>query len=125
MNRKALETLAYRHTHRDFKGRLPNGERTILVLREGGTTLVNLSALTEAELRRKLPSPAKLGAEDGTKWGKRHQTTNGLAVALACGEAHFARMEEGSVSPDAVVSYGEAFIKAAEQAMAAGRSVAP
>lgn len=58
MERKQQLTLIYRHTHRDFKGRL-NGERNILVLREGGTHLVPLVCLTDAEIAEKLPYAMK------------------------------------------------------------------
>lgn len=52
---KAL-ALIYRQTHSDFKGRLPDGTRTVLVLRNGGTTLVALHALTDAEIANLAPS---------------------------------------------------------------------
>ena len=54
--------LIYRHTHRDYKGNL-NGERNILTLRQGGTTLVPMSALTAEEIADKLPYAIKKEAE--------------------------------------------------------------
>jgi hypothetical protein len=44
--------LIWKHTHRDFRGKF-NGERTILVFREG-TCSVPLSTLTDAEIADKL-----------------------------------------------------------------------
>lgn len=53
--RAKLEALVWRHTHRDFKG-LIDGIRTVLHLAPGGTCVVALSSLTDAELFDKLPS---------------------------------------------------------------------
>jgi len=44
----------WRNTHRDFRGGR-GFERTILVLRQGGTCLVSLYGLTDEEIDRKLP----------------------------------------------------------------------
>ena len=44
--------LIWRHTHRDYRGKI-DGEKAILVLREGGTHAVKLTDLTEAEFRDK------------------------------------------------------------------------
>lgn len=41
-------------THRDFKGSFA-GERTIMIMRNGGTTLVRLHDLTDDEIARLLP----------------------------------------------------------------------
>jgi hypothetical protein len=41
-------------THRDFRSKL-NGKKSILVLREGGTTLVPLEDLTDTEIAQKMP----------------------------------------------------------------------
>ena len=46
--------IIYRHTHRDFKGRNDQGDRCILVLRDGITQSVPLSCLTSAEIEDKL-----------------------------------------------------------------------
>lgn len=70
--RAKLLTLIYRHTPRDYKGRL-NGERTVLVLRKGGTTLVPLSALTDEEIHRMLPYATKKEAQ---RLAKKNPTTN-------------------------------------------------
>lgn len=45
--------LIWKHTHRDYRGTM-NGVRTILTLRQGGTTLVPLDGLTDAEKADKL-----------------------------------------------------------------------
>jgi hypothetical protein len=58
VERKKALTLIYRHTSRDYKGHL-NGEKSILVLRTGGTTLVPLTALTDEEIARDLPHAQK------------------------------------------------------------------
>ncbi len=55
MTREQELKLIYRHTHRDFKGRI-GGCGAILILRAGGTTLVMMTALTDAEIADKLPS---------------------------------------------------------------------
>ena len=57
MTRETKLNLIYRHTHRDYKGG-KGAERTILVYR-GGTALVLLDNLTEAEISFKLPSALK------------------------------------------------------------------
>jgi hypothetical protein len=54
--RKHALTLIYRHTSRDYKGRLADGTRSILVLRNGGSTLAPLDQLTDAEIARLIPS---------------------------------------------------------------------
>lgn len=56
-SRKDALRLIGRHTHPDFKGtRASDGKRTILVNRGGeGTCLVELDALTDADVRDKLP----------------------------------------------------------------------
>lgn len=45
--------LIWKHTHRDYRGTM-NGVRTILTLRQGGTTLVRLDDLTDDEKADKL-----------------------------------------------------------------------
>jgi hypothetical protein len=49
--------VIWRSTHADFKGRI-DGERHILVLREGGTHSVPLTDLTDEEIEYKLPKRA-------------------------------------------------------------------
>lgn len=56
--RKKLESLLWKNTHKDFRGTFAQHGRTmkcILVLRSGGTTLVDLGSLTTEELLSKLP----------------------------------------------------------------------
>lgn len=50
---KALRAI-WASTHRDFKGTFA-GERTIMIMRNGGTTLVRLHDLTDDEIARHLP----------------------------------------------------------------------
>lgn len=50
--------LIYRHTHRDYKLVL-GGVGAILVLRAGGTSLVGMTSLTDAEIDDKLPYALK------------------------------------------------------------------
>lgn len=50
--------LIYKAMHRDYKGPL-RGERSILMLREGGTCLVLLRNLTDAEIEKRLPAAAR------------------------------------------------------------------
>ena len=40
----------WRETHRDYKGKMPNGTKTIMVLRQGGSCLVALANLTDQEI---------------------------------------------------------------------------
>jgi hypothetical protein len=47
-------SLIFRHTHKDFKGKWPDGTRNIMALRSGGSHLVSLSDLTDAEIADKL-----------------------------------------------------------------------
>ncbi len=49
--RKARLAYIWKNTHRDYKG-TTGGERTILVLRHGGTVLVGLNDLTASEVRK-------------------------------------------------------------------------
>lgn len=62
LSRAKKLALIYRHTHRDYKGRI-DGIKTVLVLRAGGTTLVDLNSLTDAEIAIMLPYSLKLEAE--------------------------------------------------------------
>lgn len=54
--------LIWRHTHADYKGVWADGKRRVSVLREGGTTAVELADLTDAEIRDRLPYCFKLEA---------------------------------------------------------------
>lgn len=57
MDRRGLETLVWRHTHRDFRGRGSDGVRRVLHLnpQTGGTESWPLAAFTDDELLAKLP----------------------------------------------------------------------
>jgi hypothetical protein len=49
--------LVWKHSHRDFKGRLGDGTKTVLHLVPGlGTCTLALRALTDDELLAKLPA---------------------------------------------------------------------
>jgi len=52
--REAKLKAVWRKTHRDYKTTI-GGVQCILVLREGGTWLVQLDGLTDEEIERKLP----------------------------------------------------------------------
>jgi hypothetical protein len=54
--------LIYRHTHRDYRGTI-NGEKSIMTLRNGGSTIVPLSALTDDEIAGALPYALRKEAE--------------------------------------------------------------
>jgi hypothetical protein len=48
MNIDKQDKLIWKHTHSDFKG-TQNGKRTIMVNRNGGSTIVPIELLTEEE----------------------------------------------------------------------------
>jgi hypothetical protein len=54
VSRKHALKIIYRHSHRDRKGTI-DGYKTILALREAGTCLVPLDALTDEEVTAQLP----------------------------------------------------------------------
>ena len=59
-SREKAERLAkleavWHATHRDYKGRDANGVRAIMVLRDGGSVIVPLFDLTDAEIADRLP----------------------------------------------------------------------
>jgi hypothetical protein len=54
--RKRLEALVWKHTHRDFRGKLEDGTKTVLVGTPAGTCLIALTNMTDAELLAKLPA---------------------------------------------------------------------
>jgi hypothetical protein len=62
MTKQQQTALIYRHTHRDYKGTV-GGEKSILILRNGGTTAVPLSCLTDAEIAERLPYAMRKEAE--------------------------------------------------------------
>lgn len=53
MTREKQLALIWRHTHKDFRGMI-GMEKHVLMMREGGTTSVPLTALTEDEITRQL-----------------------------------------------------------------------
>lgn len=59
MERKKALALIWKYTHLDFKGKLNNGEKAVLILRNGGTVLSTLNGLTDAEIAAKLPYALK------------------------------------------------------------------
>jgi hypothetical protein len=62
MTREQKLKLVWRHTHRDYKGKV-NGERTILMYCEGeGTCLVFLKSLTDEQLDARIPRAVKENA---------------------------------------------------------------
>lgn len=63
--RKKLEALAWKHTHRDFKG-VTDGVKMRLHLnpKTGGTESWPLSSFTDAELIEKLPSAIRATLEN-------------------------------------------------------------
>jgi hypothetical protein len=54
LDRAAALKVIWSRTHRDFKGTFA-GERTIMIMRNGGTTLVRLHDLTDDEIARLMP----------------------------------------------------------------------
>jgi len=63
MDTKQALTLIYRHTHKDYRGKLA-GRKTILMGRPGvGTCLVFLEDLTAAEIASLLPGAERREAE--------------------------------------------------------------
>lgn len=63
MDRRALEALVWKHTHRDYRGRGPDGVRRVLHLNPetGATESWPLASFTDAELVAKLPSRVRAG----------------------------------------------------------------
>ncbi|WP_161906079.1 hypothetical protein [Paracoccus sp. MKU1] len=53
MTRDQKLNTIYRKMPRDFKGKI-DGERTVMILRDGGTRLVYLRDLTDNEIERLL-----------------------------------------------------------------------
>ncbi len=72
--RKTALTLIYRHAHRDQKG-TTDGTRTILAYRNG-TCLVALDALTDAEVRERLPYALKLEGRRQAKLAARKRAAD-------------------------------------------------
>ena len=78
--------LIWRHTHPDFKGtRSSDGKRTILVNRGGeGTCLVELDALTDADIADKLPYVVACEAKKQGQPELPADATHGLSMTAAC-----------------------------------------
>jgi hypothetical protein len=56
MNRKRLEALAWKCTHRDFKGKRADGTKCVLhLIPQRGPCSVPLASLTDDELRARIP----------------------------------------------------------------------
>jgi hypothetical protein len=55
--RKRLESLLYKFTHRDYKGRM-GGKPSVMILRSSGSTIVPVEDLTNRELVRNMPRKA-------------------------------------------------------------------
>jgi hypothetical protein len=53
--RKKLEALLWKHTHRDFRGKLDDGSKTVLMGTAQGTVSVCIARMTDAEIIAKLP----------------------------------------------------------------------
>ncbi len=60
MTREQKLKLIYTTTHRNYKGKLPDGTKTVLVLRAGGTQLVPLTDLTNFEVDKKFAAVAMM-----------------------------------------------------------------
>jgi len=57
---KKLRALAWKHTHRDSRGKFEDGTKTVLKWVDGsGTCLVTLDSLTSGELLAKLPATVR------------------------------------------------------------------
>lgn len=54
-NRERLRAEAWRKTCNDYKGHL-NGQRSIMILRNGSTQIVYLSELTDEEISKFFPT---------------------------------------------------------------------
>lgn len=75
MTRNEQVRLIWRHTHRDYKGTLPDGTRTVMVFRSG-STLVPLADLTPEEIDGMMPvmyarEARRIAKRDAAKAGAR------------------------------------------------------
>lgn len=62
--RAKLERLAWKHTHKDFRGKTADGQKTITkYIPTKGTCVVLFSSLTDEELLQKIPT--KVRQEEG------------------------------------------------------------
>ncbi len=80
MTREQELKLIYRHTHRDFKGKI-GGSGAVLVMRNGGTTLVMMTALTDAEIAKMLPSAERAEQKRLERIDSREELAGILSVA--------------------------------------------
>jgi len=111
--RKQLENAVWKCTHRDFKGKLPDGTRTVLVYQSGGSALAALSDLTDAQLLDKLTTVA---------WAELHgyRHTKGEEFTLTVGQPVIAGRFPGVVTRvydsgavDVRLERGVTFVRAA------------
>jgi len=54
MTREQKLKMVWKNTHKDFRGKLPDGTKTVMIYRNG-TCLVALENLTDAEINDRLP----------------------------------------------------------------------
>ena len=90
-NRKKLEALVWRTTHRDFKGKLADDTKTVMVLANGGSALAALTELTDDQLLDKLTTVA---------WAEFHgyKYTKGQRFDLKAGDPVMCGKHRGTVS---------------------------
>jgi len=100
--------IIWRHTHRDFRGTI-TGTKTVLTLREGGTTLVDLASLTDAEIADKLKDLPGWYLEDG--WIRRVYKTDGWPTTLMLVNAIGYLSEAAYHHPDLSVTWGRITVK--------------
>ncbi|ALP54991.1 hypothetical protein Tel_17195 (plasmid) [Candidatus Tenderia electrophaga] len=60
VSRAQALTLVWRKTHRDYKAKREDGRKWIMVLRQGGSTLVPLDQLSDGEIKDRLPPGVEL-----------------------------------------------------------------
>ncbi len=53
MNREQALKQVWRQTHRDYRGKI-DGVKNIMVLRQGGSCLVSVEGLTDAEIKARV-----------------------------------------------------------------------
>ena len=60
MNRRAeLERLVWKHTHKDFKGKLEGAKTVLIGVPTKGTCIVLVASLTEEQCLAKLPAKVR------------------------------------------------------------------
>lgn len=108
MTREQKLAKVWTNTHRDFKGTM-NGVKTILVNRGGGTTLIDLDSLTDAEIASHLPK--KILEAEADRLSQRACVDNPISI-LKLGDLHrtvLKAIKEGRSDDDAVAA-GREFI---------------